>query len=223
MPNFFIRDPGKVEADVKKAVLAKMRRVFRRAPFLLDQQAEILQQTFENSNEFQGLFGSERGKFGFTDQELTQLPRILKLLVPGGGNQITVKRVKTQGQSLQLILDWVDFEKLKTHEFAQHVLTRLDQSGRVVGITDVVSWVEWLEEGEVFRGFQFFRPSSRTGSQGGANPVAFSRSGEGLMRPSQGSFFRFEPTRVFQRIAKLENGKFFRRGFGVLVQREAGR
>jgi hypothetical protein len=117
---------------------------------------------------------------------------------------------------MALILDWVDYDKLKTHEYAQHALTKLDRDGTVVGVTDIVSWVEWLEEGVTVAGYQFFRPNR-------AN-IAFSRSGEGLMRHSTGRPFVFEPTRIFEKIAKLEaasRGSFLRKGFGVVVSREA--
>lgn len=202
------------ERDAKLAIVRKMRRVFQKSAFLLDEQAEILQQTFASSEEFQSLSGRLKGQFGFTDAEVANLDRILRLLVPGS-HGITVKRVKTTGNRFSIILDWADYAKLRDHDYAQHALTKLDAAGNVVRITDVVSWVEWLEEGVSIFGYQFFRPNSTN--------IAFSRSGEGLMRPRDGSSFVFEPTRVFERIAKLEDGKFLRKGFGVVLRRELGK
>lgn len=215
MPKITFKNTREFERQVKAEIIRRMRRVFRRSEFLLDQQAEILQEAFASSSEFQSLSGNLKGVFGFTDTEVANLGRILKLLVPGG-NDITVKRVKTAGNDMAIILDWVDFDKLKAHEYAEHALTRLDKDGNVIGITDVISWVEWLEEGVTIAGYQFVRPNA-------AN-AKFSRSGEGLMRISGGRPFMFEPTRIFERIAKLEaagRGSFLRRGFGVVVDREA--
>lgn len=206
-----IKNTSSLDAQIKKALGAKMRRIFTKAgPPLLKKQAEILSQTFANSREFQDLSGRFLGEFGFTPQEVANLNRVLSLLVPGG-NTITTTSIKATGNDFLMVLDWVDFEKLKNHEFAQHVLTKLDKEGNEVGVTDIVSWVQWLEEGELFRGFQFFRPGGRN--------AAFSRSGEGLMRKTTGNFFVIEPTRVFERIAKLEKGTALKKGFGILVQR----
>lgn len=220
MPRLTLRDGASIDSQIRRVISQKMARVFKRADFLLTKQAEVLQQQFRNSDEFRDLSGRLKGEFGFTDQEIAQLDRILSLLVPGS-NDITVSVVKTGAGRQEVFLDWVDFEKLKVHEFAQHALTKLDEAGRVVQITDIISWVEWLEEGASIRGFQFFRPGAG-GAQGGSDPAAFSRSGEGLMRRSNSNFWTFEPTRVFERISKQEEGDDLRRGFGVLVRREIG-
>ena len=214
MPKITFRDQQKFERQVKAEVIRKMRRVFKKSEFLLDEQAEVLQRAFANSEEFQALSGRLKGQFGFTDEEVAQLDRVLTLLVPGS-HGVTVKKVKTSGTSFSIMLEWADYDKLKDHEFAQHALTRLDAAGREIGVTDIISWVQWLEEGVTIQGYQFFRPNA-------AN-AAFSRSGEGLMRPRAGGVFTLEPTRVFERIGKLENGSFLRKGFGVVLRREANR
>jgi hypothetical protein len=216
MPRIFFTNVNNFERSIRAETIRRMRNVFRKSAFLLDAQAEILQKAFASSAEFKALSGSLKGQFGFTDAEVANLNRILDLLVPGG-HDITVKRVKTSGNNMALILDWVDFEKLKMHEYAEHALTRLDKDGNEIGVTDIVSWVQWLEEGVTIAGYQFFRPNR-------AN-IGFSRSGEGLMRVATGRPFSFEPTRVFERIAKLEaagGAPFLKKGFGVVVTRLEG-
>ncbi len=204
--------PGSIKqinSQVKRAAVSKkIRPVFKKGmPLLLKQQAEILKQSFASSTEFQELGGRLLGQFGFTPQEVSNLDRILTLLVPGD-NEITFNIVKI-GNTLEAILQWVDFQKLKTHSFAQHALTKLDAQGNVIDITDVVSWVEWLENGVSIAGYQFFRPAGRFSK--------FSRSGEGLMREKAGTFV-LKPTRVFERTGRGAKKNFLKKGFGLLVK-----
>ena len=208
------------ENAVREAVVQRMRSIFdTKAKFFLKEQAEILQQKFLSSEEFTALGGRLVGEFGFTPEEVNNLQRISSLLVPGS-NDITVSKVKVAKGEYSMLLEWVDLAKLKEHEFAQHVLTRLDASGRVIGITDIVSWVEWLEEGATVRGYYFSRPGGRFSGPAGEQVAAanFSRSGEGLMKKSQAGSWIFRPTRVFERIGKQTSKQDFKRGFGLLVR-----
>lgn len=211
MAKLVIKNELQLQGQIKKALTNRMARVFAQGPKLMLAQGELLRDIFANSKEYNDVKGRLQGEFGFTNAEVSRLDRILELLVPGN-NEITVSKIQSGPSKFLMQLEWVDLAKLKAHEFAQHVLTKLDSEGNITGITDIISWVEWLEEGETFRGFEFFRP-------GPANE-AFSRSGQGLMRRSQGNFFSFEPTRVFEKIAKKEvDGNFLKKGFGLLVKK----
>lgn len=210
MGQIIVRGQNRIEAQVRRAIQNRMKKIFSKGDFLLQRQAEVFQQVFKNSEEFNSLKTKFKGEFGFTDQEVADLDKILTLLVPGN-SEITTSKVNIRPSQFSMILQWVDFRKLKAHEFAQHELTRLDKAGNVIGITDIISWIEWLEEGATIRGYRFFRPKGV-----GKN---FSRSGEGLMRKKAGGVWMFEPTRIFERIAKEEDGDFLRKGFGILVKR----
>lgn len=203
-------DKSRFESQIQNVILKKMKKVFVKTDALLNQHAEVLKKTFADSDEFNSIKTKFKGEFGFTDVEIANLDRILTLLVPGGNN-ITVTKRKITNDEFFVSLEWVDFKQLKAHEFAQHELTRLDATGNIVEITDIISWVEWLEEGATVRGYQFFRPTGRT--------VNFSRSGEGLMRQSRSNFWTFAPTRVFERISKLDPNETIGKGFGILVRK----
>lgn len=221
MPTIRIKYENRLEAQIKRAIRAKMKRVFDNSEKLLLGQAEVLRQKFQNSKEFKDLSGKLVGEFGFTPEEVQKLDRITDLMVPKG-NEITITKIKTGPNLFLMQLDWVDFRKLKEHEFAQHALTKLDQSGRVERITDIISWVEWLEEGASVIGYQFFRPGTgvaRLEGGGRAAAAQFSRSGEGLMRRTSAGFWTFQPTRVFERIAQEEKADFIKKGFGLLLKK----
>ncbi|MHA2341936.1 MAG: hypothetical protein ACXADW_08655 [Candidatus Hodarchaeales archaeon] len=221
MPDIRIKNQNRLESVIKRSIKERMKRVFSQGESLMLGQAQILRREFENSAEFKDLKGRLIGEFGFTPEEVQKIDRLLTLLVPGG-NEITVTKIQNGPNRFLMQLDWVDFEELKAHEFALHLLTKLDADGKVESITDIISWVEWLEEGATVRGYEFFRPG--TGLIGGARgtpAVNFSRSGEGLMRRRNSGFWTFEPTRVFERIALAEKGDFFKKGFGILLSRSA--
>lgn len=214
MAEIRIKQQGRIKGQVQRAILEKMRRVFKAGDFLLNEQAIVLRDAFASSAEFRALGGRLKGEFGFTDDEVANLDRILSLMIPKTGQPVTVSTVKTSGNKLSMLLEWVDFAQLKDHEFAEHALTKLDSAGQVVGVTDTISWIEWLEEGATIRGYRFFRPRGNT--------ARFSRSGEGLMTISRSNFWTFEPTRVLESIAKRTDVKTLRKGFGILVKRFGG-
>jgi len=199
-----------LQSQIKKAINRKMNLVFNEAKDLLLQQAKVYRDKFANSSEYQDIKSRMVGEFGFTPEEVAGLDRILDLLVPSTDNDITVSFITTgiAKSTKFMILEWVDFSKLKEHPIAQHELTKLDAAGSVIGITDIVSWIEWLEEGETIRGYEFFKSNE-----------SMSRSGAGLMRRDTGNIFVLEPTRIFERIGIEANINVLRRGFGILVKK----
>ena len=216
MAEITVKNPNLLNSAIRAAISKKMEKIFKGGgEELMLQQAKVLRDVFANSDEFQSLKGKLKGEFGFTNEEVAKLDRILDLLLPN--NEVTVSRVQTSGGKFLMQLEWVDFRKLKEHEFAQHELTRLDAMGRVVDITDVISWVEWLEEGATIRGYSFSRVRRGQGAVGGTDPSAFSRSGEGIMKRS-GGIWTFQPTRIFHEIANDKRNLILKKGFGVLVK-----
>ena len=210
MAKIRVTNKDTLQFQIEKAIAKKMDLVFAGAQELLQKQAQVYRDKFANSQEYQEIKSKMVGEFGFTPAEVAGLDRILELLVPGG-NEITISFVDTVNRTKFMILEWVDFSKLKEHPLAQHELTKLNELGNVIGVTDVVSWVEWLENGETFHGFEFFRPNA-------AN-AARSRSGAGLMRRDSGGVFMLEPTRVFERIGNEADIDVLRKGFGLLVKK----
>jgi len=205
----------KLKQQIRMAINKKMKDVFLASEPLLQKNAEYLRDTFKSSSEFGDLKGKLVGQFGFTPEEVAQLDRILDLLVPGS-NKVTVTRTKYGQDEYSIALEWVDMSQLKAHPFAQHDLTTLDETGSVTGVTDTVSWVEWLEEGVSVIGYYFSKVPASSKSRSVANR---SRSGAGLMKKSQGGVWTFQPTRVFEGIAKMENGKFLKKGFKLIAKK----
>lgn len=203
------------EREIRKEVDKIFSTAFRRGGgLLLKNQAEVYRDLFKNSDEFRSLKTDLVGEFGFTKEEVFALDKILDLMVPEG-NRITVNRIKSDiGRPKEIILDWVDFEALKTHPFAQHDLTKLDRVSNTFVVQQTVSWVEWLEEGVTITGYTF---SDKTRTDKGR----FSRSGQGLMRKSKKSSgnFIFRPTRVFENISrKAEDFSILEKGLGLLLR-----
>ena len=215
MAKITFKNTTAVDAAIRQAVDKRMTNIFARGgPLLIKQQAEILRNVFKDSPEYASIKTDMVGEFGFTSQEVGNLDRILELLVPGN-SPITISDIKaSKGRPKSLMLKWVDFNQLKDHEFAQHALTRLDNTGSVTGVTDIVSWVEWLDEGVSILGFTF---SDAIGQN------RRSRSGEGVMQQQKGGSFTIQPSRVFERIADLgarPGGlNIIKKGFGIIAKR----
>lgn len=211
MAKIIILDQQTLEKNIKSAIDRKIDRAFKRGgKVLIQRQAEILRDMFANSKEYNDIKTGLVGEFGFTNEEVTNLDRILTLMVPGANN-VTFGTIKTGfGSDKSILLEWVDFEALKEHQFAQHPLTRVN-GPLVRGITAIVSWIDWLENGVVVRGFEF--------SDVNAKNKRFSRSGEGIMRPLENNIFEIKPSRVFERIGK-EAGQnlILERGFSIIIK-----
>jgi len=211
MAKIRVLNSRELDLQIQNAIKSKMEGVFTKAQSLLIEQAKVYRDAFANSAEFNNMKTKLVGEFGFTPDELAGLDKVLDLLMPQ--NEVTTSFLDTVGSTKFLILEWVDYQKLKTHPLVQHPLTKLDKFGKVVSVTDVISWVEWLEEGVTVAGYSFFRPNNKN--------IDRSRSKQGLMRKSNG-FFVIDPTRIFEKIGNEANNKVLRRGFGALV-RKVGR
>jgi hypothetical protein len=198
-----------IENIVDKAMGASAKDVF----FDL---GDKLAKQIANSKEFLALKTTLRGAFGFTDEEISNLDKAIKLLEPFAGNNISKINAKLSGKNKSIILEWVDFEKLKNHPFAQHDLTKFNRAtGQFDILTARISWIEWLEDGATVRGYTLQEPISAQSEQ-------FSRSGLALMRKQPGGFWIFEPTSIFKRTAKQLNAeKVIKKGFGVLLRKTA--
>lgn len=210
-----------IGSQVKNVISLKMTKLFQsaQAKALMRSQAELLRDSFAQSSDYTAIKTNDVliGKFGFTPRELANLDRILELMTIGS-NDVTKMIVKTTGVK-SLTLEWVNYKKLIDHSYATHLLTKLDNTGKIVGITDVVSWVKWLEEGITISGFQFFRPGGIIPGTGGTTAAIRSRSGEGLMRDIGTGFFVLRPTRILDRIANRANDTFLRKGFKLIVRK----
>lgn len=212
MARFRITNERQFERFLDQEIQKRMNEIIRRSDDFLFKQAELLRDRFESSNEFRDLSGRLVGEFGFTPEEVRNLSQILTLLVPRSNDVTTLKITQRGGVSLAL-LEWVDFDKLKEHPFAQHDLTRLNPRTGQFELTERISWVDWLENGAVVRGYNFERVSGNSPAR------EFSRSGQGIMRLSRSGFWQFQPTKVFENIGKTFSRSEFRRGFGVVLRR----
>lgn len=191
--------------DFQKQVLDVMReRVIRamdKMDAILFAEAERLADVVRSSREFTQLKTPLLiGRFGFTPEEVQRLDEIFPLIGPRNDNQITKVKKRLRSRKPNIELNWVDFEKLKSHPVAKHPLTKYNpESGDFESTGTVVSWIEWWEDGVVIRGHLFTR-GNRINTQ-------FSRSGQGLMQSRQGSFFMLEPTRIFDRVGLQQAGQ----------------
>jgi len=185
----------------------------RTADEILFKEAEKLADKVENSNEFRDVQTTLVGEFGFTAQEVAQLPRIFSLLIPGTDRRITRIDRKTGTLDNFAILRWNDLETLFKHPFAQHDLTRFNVDTRSFQLTETVSWIQWWEEGQVRTGV-VFDPNSPN-----ARRIPPSRSGKGLMRETTGGIWRLEPTFIFRKTADAFNPKNMVKQFKLLVKK----
>lgn len=217
MARITIENEREFERFLTKEITKRVGQAIRNSEPFLMKQAELLRDKFANSEEFRAVQTRLVGEFGFTPQEVRDLQRILTLLVPGS-NKVTQLKVTSRASEFAAILEWVDFDQLKTHPFAQHDLTRLDPMTGSFTLTETVSWVDWLENGQVVRGY-VFNPI-RTGNDPSAR---FSRSGRGIMQLARGGFWEFRPTKVFDKIGKTFSESEFKRGFGAVLRRRGRR
>lgn len=215
MANIKIINEQQFDQALIKEIGKKMQKIVLDSEKFLMKQADLLRDAFAGSQEFRDLSGRLVGEFGFTPEEVRNLKEILTLLVPGN-NRVTTLKVTQRSSRFAAILEWVDFDKLKDHPLAQHDLTRFDPRTGQFKLTETISWVDWLENGAVVRGYNF-------SEVGGNNPGrAFSRSGQGIMRESRSGFWNFAPTKIFDGIGKKFSESEFRRGFGVVLRRRRG-
>jgi len=184
---------------VKKAVAKKASIVLDRAKELLVKQNDILSDKFASSAAFIDLKTNLRGEFGFTDEEVRGLDRIISAMK----SDPSVTRIRSDKD--QVILEWVDYDALKNHELAQHELTNSSS----FGTPEIVSWVEWMEEGVTVHGY-IFDESSKS---------KFSRSGEGLMKKQSGGLFKIAPSKILNKLGKSVKPAEFKRGLAAILKR----
>jgi hypothetical protein len=179
---------------------------------VLFQEAERLANRVRNSPEFQKLKRPVLiGRFGFTPEELARLDDLFPIIA-GGDRQITNVEKSVTGRSKRAILNWVDLEKLKAHPIAEHPLTTFNPQTRAFEVSQVVSWIQWWEEGVTIRGHIFTR--------GNVVNSPFSRSGFGIMQRRDGSLFAISPSRIFERIKDQPRGlrRRVERAFSSLIK-----
>lgn len=184
-------------ARIVEAALEKMDAVMLR-------EAERLSDKVIASRSFQKLkTPAFIGRFGFTPQEVARLDD-LKPLIVGGDSTVTNIEKSLKGKTKTITLKWVDFERLKRHQIAEHPLTKLNlKTGSFDPTGTIVSWIEWWEEGVTIRGHIFTR-----GNQFNA---PHSRSGFGLMQTRTGSLFMLRPTRIFELTGEQQKNSTQRR------------
>jgi hypothetical protein len=189
-----------------------MRLAIARMDKILFEEAEKLADRVRESEEFKALKTPTLiGQFGFTPQEVANLDNLFPV-IQGGDKSITNVKVKTMTKIKSAILNWVDFAKLKDHPVAEHELTSFDARSRTFSVDQIVSWIEWWEEGVTVRGHIFTRGNELNRS--------FSRSGLGIMMPRSGGFFLLRPTMIFQKTG-AQSGEIkqrLQRSFQKLVQ-----
>lgn len=179
----------------EKFVLEEASRVVEKAMAKMDavmqKEAERLADKIISSRSFQKLkTPAFIGRFGFTPEEVSRLDQLGPLLV-GSDPDITNIKKDIKGKNKSIQLNWVDFEALKTHQVAQHPLTKLNlDTGGFEQTGTIVSWIEWWENGVTVRGHVFTRGNQFNSSR--------SRSGAGIMQTRTGSSFVMRPTRIFE-------------------------
>jgi hypothetical protein len=186
-----------VEAAIRKAVEGKMTRALGTLDKELQTEAARLAKLYASSATFKNLKTKLVGEFGFTPDELNKIDGILTHLIPP--DSITWIDKNISGKSKHALLYWVDYEELKKSSTAQHELTKFNPATEQFELTEVVSWVEWAEEGVTIRGY-IFDPTQRG---------KFSRSRQGIMRQRAGGIWIFPPSRELHNLPDKEEAKIF--------------
>ena len=206
-------DKDSFKSQLQEAIKKRLLPIFQGSEIknLLQQQAISLKDLFANSQEYDAIKGNLVGQFGFTPAEVNNLDRILTLMVPD--NDITYKTIESVGGVWWAMLEWVNYNKLKSHSYAQHELTRIDPVSGIVTVTSIVSWIQWLEEGISVADHAYMRANRFN--------RANSRSEVGLMCNQPGFTFVIPPSRIFERLGYV-GGKLIesnlRKGLGILVR-----
>jgi len=201
-----LKDKG-IDRVLKKAVIDHFRKQFKRIHSLFEKEVKLLAMAFATSEEFKAIKSKLAGEFGFTPEELSGLDRVIDVLK----NDASVTNIEIMaGAGVQeIMLNWCDIERLKVHPVAIHKLTKYNGETRSWELTDVVSWIEWLEDGATVRGFNF-DPTMRG---------KWSRSGHGMMYPREGGMWVFNPTKVFERLPETINSAAnIEKGIGLVLR-----
>jgi hypothetical protein len=181
-----------VETETARIITVALNKMDR----VLFAEAERLADIVRSSPEFAALKTPALiGRFGFTPNEVARLDNLFSVIAPNRDNEVTNVNKVLVGKKRSAILNWVDFEQLKKHQVAQHPLTKLNVQTNTFQVQQIVSWIEWWEEGVTVRGHVF-------SPQG----TIFSRSGEGIMQTRSGSLFALRPTRIFAKTGEQGQG-----------------
>ena len=205
------RELRKFEKAIQKAVTERMDKTMTQMKPLLSKAAEVLLNKIAGSPEFIALQTTLVGEFGFTPVEVQEITDIFPYLLPGA-NDITTIEIKVSGNQRFAVLHWADFEKLAKNPFAMHELTKFNRATRQFEVQQVVSWVDWLENGVIVRGFEFIDTMD-------AMQQHFSRSHAGLMRPAPGGLWEFKPTKIFERTGSSFDTTNLKQGFAALLRK----
>ena len=202
MARLFLRNPADAERQLKRILDRKSKQMLADFRKYLNDLKDILGERFAQSEEFNRMKGSLKGEFGFTDQEIVELDGIINTIK----NDRDVTRVSVGPD--RVMLEWGDFRVLKDHPNAKHPLTRLNPKTGLFEIIQIVSWVDWLENGLSITGYTFEEKGGR-----------FSRSKEGQMTESSG-LFRLPRTKIFEKIANSIDEKEVRAGIAVILEKK---
>lgn len=198
-----------IDKQIRDAVSKKIvsRVVGKKMQSVFEREARLLSKAFETSSEFRDLKTKLVGEFGFTPEELDNLDNILEVLQ----KDISVTRIEMiSGPNVkELVLQWCNLDRLKEHPVAIHKLTQYDPEFDRFVLTDIVSWIEWLNDGVTVRGYRF--DPTNTGK--------YSRSKQGIMKPTPGGLWTFTPTKVFERLPeRINSGENLRKGIGLVLR-----
>ena len=198
-----IIDEDELNRKLFRIVEKKQKQLLKDFEKYLVRQNKILGDKVLKAPEFRQIKGSLKGEFGFTDEQIDALNGIINTIK----NDQDITRIVVGPD--RVALEWVDFEALKAHPIAQHKLTQFNPETKQFDLEQIVSWVDWLENGLSITGYVF--------EEGGGK---FSRSGEGRMQKGNG-VFRLPKTKMFETIAQSVKDKEIISGISVILSKKA--
>lgn len=201
MNEISITNLSKLENKIKKVMNKKTNQLVRDLEEFLINVNELLGNRFAESKEFNEIKTSLRGEFGFTSEEVAELDEIINVIK----NDKSITRIRAN--SNRIILEWVDFEALKKHPAALHPLSKKQKGSNKFDVSDVVSWVDWLENGLSITGYVYKEEGKKA-----------SRSESGVMRRSSQTF-RLRKTKVLEKLAKTITKTKIKAGIAVIIEK----
>ncbi len=202
-----------MKSKIKEIIGKKMDAAVPVVQDLLFKKAVEMAADIHSSPEWGELTGKLVGEFGFAPYEMQKFSEVIKMLIPLNSPVVKLE-VMAGVNNKYAILHWVDWQKLAWSDAAQHYLTHWNGKSRSFEVDQIVSWIEWLEEGITVRDYIFddhIGPKSRF----------FSRSGQGLMRHAEGGLWHFAPTKLFERTAHTFDIGSVKRGIAQVFKRKA--
>jgi len=199
------------DREIKDLVSKRLDVALESTRKLLFTEAARMTHEILGSSAWSALTGRLVGEFGFTPWEVDDLIEITRYMLPGV-TKMTTLDAKIGVGNRYVILNWVDFEALSTSPFAMHELTKFNKKTKHHDVTQVVSWVDWLENGVTVRGYEFDDDITIKNS-------IFSRSRKGLMKATEGGMWSFEPTNIFHKTADGFNPEIMKKNLALVVRR----